>query len=65
MIENANARQRHDRLTAFLKAFPLNATQCETAEAANLLIVDANGCGGPTHVPVSYTHLTLPTKRIV
>jgi AraC-like DNA-binding protein len=50
MIENANARQRHDRLTAFLKAFPLNATQCETAEAANLLIVDANGCGGPTHV---------------
>ncbi|MCF8479873.1 MAG: AraC family transcriptional regulator [Rhodospirillum sp.] len=50
MIENSDVQRRHDRLSAFLKAFPLGATQCESAEAANLLIVDANGRGGPTHV---------------
>ena len=27
--------------------------------------VATEGAGGFSHVPVSYTHLTLPTKRIV
>ncbi|MBD9453570.1 helix-turn-helix transcriptional regulator [Rhizobium sp. RHZ02] len=48
MIESSHFEHKHDRLTAFLKAFPLSATPCNSAEAANLLIVGAGGSGGAT-----------------
>ncbi|EKF40560.1 AraC family transcriptional regulator [Nitratireductor indicus C115] len=50
MIENSSLPQKHDRLTAFLKAFPLSATHCDVAEAANLVILDADGRGRPSHL---------------
>ncbi|CAO3426616.1 AraC family transcriptional regulator [Azospirillum endophyticum] len=50
MIESSDIGRRHDRLTAFLKAFALRATHCDSAEAANLLIIDAGRSGGPTHL---------------
>lgn len=50
MIESSHSQPKHDRLTAFLKAFPLSATSCNSAEAANLLIVDSDGAGQPTHL---------------
>ena len=50
MIESTNIPLRHDRLSAFLKAFGLSATLCDSAAPANLLIVDADGAGGPTHL---------------
>lgn len=50
MIESLRIWQNHDRLTAFLKAFSLNATHCESAVTANLLIIDTNGSGEPTHL---------------
>ena len=36
-------------------------------EKMNIMIVGATGCGKSSTInaPVSYTHLTLPTKRIV
>ena len=30
-----------------------------------LVIIDQTRLPGEVHIPVSYTHLTLPTKRIV
>ena len=50
MIQSSYVQRKHDRLTAFLKAFALSTTRCDSAEAANLLIVDADGSGGPTHL---------------
>ncbi len=50
MIESSRIPGKHDRLTAFLKAFALSATHCDSAEAANLLIVDADWSGRPTHL---------------
>lgn len=50
MIEKPNIELKHDRLTAFLKAFVLSTTHCESVQAANLLIVDADGAGHPTHL---------------
>ncbi|TNE34903.1 MAG: AraC family transcriptional regulator [Alphaproteobacteria bacterium] len=50
MIESPNIQLRHDRLTAFLKAFPLSTIRCASAEAANLLIIDADCSGHPTHI---------------
>ena len=50
MIESSNIPRKHDRLTAFLKAFALSATHCDSAETANLLIVDADRSGEPTHL---------------
>lgn len=50
MTESSNTDQKHDRLTAFLKAFHLGASRCDSAEAANLLIIDAHGAGEPTHL---------------
>jgi AraC-like DNA-binding protein len=50
MIERSALVRKHDRLTAFLKAFGLSADPCETANQANLLIVDAEGHGPPTHL---------------
>jgi len=50
MIESLDIERRHDRLTAFLKAFALSATRCNSAESANLLIIDADRSGGPTHL---------------
>tara|TARA_R110001606_G_scaffold380811_1_gene541575 strand:- start:6740 stop:7504 length:765 start_codon:yes stop_codon:yes gene_type:complete len=50
MIQNSNIHIRHDRLTAFLKAFTLATTPCDSAPAANLLIIDANCAGRPTHL---------------
>ena len=40
----------HDRLTAFLKAFPLVAMHCDGAESANLLIINAGSSDEPTHI---------------
>lgn len=50
MIESSHGLRKHDRLTAFLKAFALSAAHCESAEAANLLIIDASSSDGPTHL---------------
>jgi len=50
MIESSSIQRKHDRLTAFLKAFTLSATQCDAAEMANLLIVDSGRSGRPTHL---------------
>jgi AraC-like DNA-binding protein len=50
MIESSDAPRKHDRLTAFLKAFRLSAVHCDSAESANLLIIDANSSGRPTHL---------------
>ncbi len=50
MIEGPEMARKHDRLAAFLKAFPLTAKQCHSAETANLLIIDDRGVGEPTHL---------------
>lgn len=50
MIESSNIERKHDRLTAFLKTFGLSATHCESAEGANLLIIDTTDSCGPTHL---------------
>ncbi|HSX95703.1 MAG TPA: helix-turn-helix domain-containing protein [Hydrogenophaga sp.] len=50
MIESPEMARKHDRLAAFLRAFPLSAKQCDSAETANLLIIDARGVGEPTHL---------------
>lgn len=50
MIENPQSRPKHDRLFAFLRAFPLEASPGETAETANLLIMARGDAGTPTHV---------------
>lgn len=50
MIESSDIERKHDRLSAFLKAFHLSAARCDAAEAANLLIIDAHGGGEPTHL---------------
>ncbi len=50
MIESSDSGRKHDRLTAFLKAFHLGASRCDCAEAANLLIINVHGAGEPTHL---------------
>lgn len=50
MIESLNIPRRYDRLTAFLQAFPLRVEHCDSATSANLLIIDVNRSGGPTHL---------------
>lgn len=66
MIESSDIWRRHDRLTAFLKAFSLHATHCNSAEAANLLIIDANRSGGPTHLLYrTQSSATLPDGAIL
>lgn len=50
MIESLNISPSHDRLTAFLQAFQLRAVHCDSAESANLLIIDLNSSGKPTHL---------------
>lgn len=50
MTESLNIPRRYDRLTAFLQAFPLRVVHCDSAEPANLLIIDENSSGGPTHL---------------
>lgn len=50
MIESLIIPQRYDRLTAFLQAFPLCVEPCDSAMSANLLIIDVNRSGGPTHL---------------
>jgi len=50
MIENSSIQLKHDRLTAFLGAFALGTTHCASPGDANLLIIDADGAGRPTHL---------------
>ncbi|MDF1748778.1 MAG: AraC family transcriptional regulator [Alphaproteobacteria bacterium] len=50
MIEKPLIHLKHDRLSAFLKAFSLHTTKCESAHTSNLLIIDANCAGRPTHL---------------
>ncbi len=50
MIESLNMPRRYDRLTAFLQAFPLRVEHCDSAASANLLIIDTNGSGAPSHL---------------
>jgi len=50
MTENPSIDLKHDRLTAFLKAFALRTTHCDAAHNANLLIIDENNTGMPTHL---------------
>ena len=50
MIESSITERKHDRLTAFLNAFALSATHCESAEGANLLVIHTKGSGEPTHL---------------
>ena len=45
MTESSDSGRKHDRLTAFLKAFHLGASRCDCAEAANLLIINVHGAG--------------------
>ena len=37
----------------------------KNASKSNKIVVVVSAMGGETNRPVSYTHLTLPTKRIV
>jgi AraC-like DNA-binding protein len=50
MTQSPNIRLKHDRLAAFLKAFGLCTTHCSSAKSANLLIIDVNCSGNPTHL---------------
>ncbi|MCS3431596.1 AraC family transcriptional regulator [Klebsiella sp. BIGb0407] len=50
MTESPNVSLRHDRLTAFLQAFQLRTMHCDSADSANLLIIDINRLGSPTHL---------------
>lgn len=50
MIERSSEPQKHDRLAAFLRAYGLRAYPCDHWCDANLLIVDAEGTGAPTHL---------------
>ena len=50
MIESLNMPRRYDRLTAFLKAFPLRVAHCDSTTSANLLIIDTRGTGAPSHL---------------
>jgi AraC-like DNA-binding protein len=50
MIEKPIFHLKHDRLSAFLKAFTLSTMHCESAQASNLLIIDAHRAGHPTHL---------------
>lgn len=50
MTESLISTLNHDRLTAFLKAFPLLAMHCDAAESANLLIIDTSNSGEPSHL---------------
>lgn len=50
MTENSTIARKHDRLFAFLRTFPLEASPCPTPESANLLIVAADGSDTPTHI---------------
>ncbi|WP_299999315.1 AraC family transcriptional regulator [uncultured Cedecea sp.] len=50
MIENLVSSLRYDRLTAFLQAFPLHTMHCDATDSANLLIIDSNRSGSPTHL---------------
>lgn len=50
MIESLNMPRRYDRLTAFLKAFPLQVEYCDSIASANLLIIDTSRKGEPSHL---------------
>ncbi|MDE1996247.1 MAG: cupin domain-containing protein, partial [Rhizobiaceae bacterium] len=50
MIERSGPLQKHDRLAAFLKAYGLRAEYRDEGQAANLLIVDSEDAGTPTHL---------------
>lgn len=50
MIERSNPNQKHDRLAAFLRTYGLHAHHAEQPDSANLLILDADGAGAPTHL---------------
>jgi len=50
MIQKTNIQLNHDRLTAFLNAFDLSTMRCGSAREANLLIVDEERMGRPTHL---------------
>lgn len=50
MIERSETPQKHDRLAAFLKAYGLRADNRLDGEGANLLIVDSENTGAPTHL---------------
>lgn len=50
MIESPDFPLRHDRLTAFLQAFQLRTQHSDSADSANLLIIDINSSGAPTHL---------------
>lgn len=50
MTESPAAAQKHDRLFAFLRAFPLEAHACGTLEAANLIIAATSDAERPTHI---------------
>ncbi|WPE22674.1 AraC family transcriptional regulator [Shinella zoogloeoides] len=50
MTENPETKQKHDRLFAFLQAFPLEAHPSDTIESANLLIAAIPDAQHPTHI---------------
>lgn len=50
MTESLVSPQRYDRLTAFLQAFDLRVMPCDSAASANLLIIDVENMGSPTHL---------------
>ncbi len=66
MIESSKIDRKHDRLVAFLKAFSLSAAHCESIEQANLLIVDVEDSGEPTHLLYrARSKATLPEGVVV
>lgn len=50
MIDSSDMKRKHDRLAAFLNAFGLHSSSCDSIESANLLLLDADGEGSPTHL---------------
>ena len=54
-----------DTWTASFFQKPINTSSTLSAGVVNRDAATFNGTAGATTTPVSYTHLTLPTKRIV
>lgn len=50
MIQRSEPLQKHDRLAAFLRAYGLRAEYGGNGKDANLLIVDSEGAGAPSHL---------------
>lgn len=64
MIERSKSLQKHDRLAAFLTVYGLQADYCRDGQAANLLIVDAEEAGAPTHLIYRPRLASMPAQGV-